>query len=134
MSATIEPLPFPPYMLMSDNHYATRWWSKSHRRLKNVIVVMEWIPAAEQLVMEHSALGTLTAATVTADKSVIARQEERLLDAFNLFDSRRAGKLSGDDVADVVRSMGIETGFDLEGVMRAVDPHQLGVDFKVCCL
>ncbi len=42
-------LPFPPYMLISRNHYNPTWSLKSLRRLKNVVALVEWIPVKEKL-------------------------------------------------------------------------------------
>ena len=46
VSATskLNPLEFPPYLALSHNFHAQKWWEKAHRRLKNVVVLMEWVP------------------------------------------------------------------------------------------
>ena len=38
------PLHWPPYVLFSANHTQPRWMFSNHRRLKNMIVMMEWLP------------------------------------------------------------------------------------------
>jgi len=37
-------LEFPPYLLCSDNWFRPRWIGLGDRRLKNVLVIMEWYP------------------------------------------------------------------------------------------
>eukprot|EP01012_Entosiphon_sulcatum_P007139 TRINITY_DN13559_c0_g1_i1.p1 TRINITY_DN13559_c0_g1~~TRINITY_DN13559_c0_g1_i1.p1 ORF type:complete len:4669 (-),score=764.85 TRINITY_DN13559_c0_g1_i1:3029-17035(-) len=40
-------LSFPEYLMASTNYFNPRW--SGHRRIKNVIVSMEWVPSVEQL-------------------------------------------------------------------------------------
>ena len=40
-------LAFPPHTQLSSDHTHPRWRFTSHRRLKNVIVVMEWLPSVD---------------------------------------------------------------------------------------
>ena len=42
-------LPFPNFMLASRNYYNLAWSLRSLRRLKNVIAIVEWVPALERL-------------------------------------------------------------------------------------
>ena len=45
-----EVLKFPEFLLVSKNHFRLEWMlRRTMRRLKNVVVVMEWSPAALQL-------------------------------------------------------------------------------------
>jgi Ca2+-binding EF-hand superfamily protein len=44
-----EPLHFPKSMLMSSNYYHRKWQLMGARRIKNVIVLMEWIPDTTKL-------------------------------------------------------------------------------------
>ena len=37
-------LAFPPHLLFSSDHTDPRWRISSHRRLKNVLVLLEWLP------------------------------------------------------------------------------------------
>merc|ERR1711957_765692 len=43
-------LKFPKYLHLSRNYYDRSWSTKSHRRLKNVIVVMDFAPTQKTLV------------------------------------------------------------------------------------
>ena len=38
------PLHWPPYLLFSGNHTQPRWRFVNHRRLKNLLITMEWLP------------------------------------------------------------------------------------------
>ena len=37
-------LKFPPYMAASRNYYKPSWGFSAYRRLKNVLLVAEWVP------------------------------------------------------------------------------------------
>ncbi|KNC74013.1 hypothetical protein SARC_13429, partial [Sphaeroforma arctica JP610] len=39
-----KPIQYPAYMMTSDNFSSRKYANTSHRRLKNVCVIMEWIP------------------------------------------------------------------------------------------
>lgn len=59
-------LPFPSFMLMSENYYKPSWSLNTHRRLKNVIIVMEWIPDwGVYTLPPHRAPDTTTTTTAT---------------------------------------------------------------------
>ena len=46
-SSTSTTLDFPSFTLVSNNHYKAEWsLTKTLRRLKNVIVVLEWHPSS----------------------------------------------------------------------------------------
>ena len=47
-----KPLPFPLYLWMSRNHYHRGWSLKSLRRIKNVIIALEWVPDWDHLGLE----------------------------------------------------------------------------------
>jgi hypothetical protein len=134
-ATTGEPLPFPEYVLMSENHFSRRWSKAGHRRLKNALVVMEWLPAPQRVTLR---LPTAAAATTAADNSVEAteaavgssRQEQHLNDAFLLLGSAEGGLLNSADVAEATRAMGIPTGLQHKEVMAAVDRGHVGVDFR----
>ena len=40
----VEPLAFPPQLLLSTNYFAPSWWDAAPRRIKNVVVLLEWCP------------------------------------------------------------------------------------------
>ena len=49
-------LAFPPYLLMSENHFHRVWTLTAHRRLKNVVVVLEWLPDVESMQVNQYAM------------------------------------------------------------------------------
>lgn len=65
-------LPFPSFMLMSENYYRPSWSLNTHRRLKNVIIVMEWIPDWGVHTPEECRRRTATTAT-TRDHTALSR-------------------------------------------------------------
>ena len=40
----LYPLGFPEYLALSDNYYRLGWRNQSNRRLKNVNILLEWVP------------------------------------------------------------------------------------------
>jgi hypothetical protein len=100
-------LTFPDYLLVSSNHYHMQWtMDKTLRRLKNVIVVMEWSP------MPHHGGAVATKAmsrTVDGIKewsrsdNVNPEIDSALRRCFSLFDTDSDGTLMADDL-DRVRS------------------------------
>jgi hypothetical protein len=44
-------LPFPSFLFASRNYYNTAWSLRSHRRLKNVVALVEWVPDRQRLAM-----------------------------------------------------------------------------------
>lgn len=44
-----RPIRFPQYVSLSQNWYKAGWSLKTHRRLKNVIVIMDWVPDIAKL-------------------------------------------------------------------------------------
>ncbi len=64
-------LEFPDYMLISRNYYNKQWSTKTHRRLKNVIVTMDFYPSKSAL-QEIASVG----------KPLTREQEKMLKTAF----------------------------------------------------
>ena len=60
----------PGYLQLSGNHYKKHWSIKSHRRLKNLIVVMEYVPDAEQLADLNEEVEEMTSAQLAKFKEV----------------------------------------------------------------
>jgi hypothetical protein len=73
--STTAPLSFPPYCLVSKNHYNSAWSLKTYRRLKNVMVMLEWIPAEGDL------------ALMTEELPLTKQQQLMLTKAFKLLDA-----------------------------------------------
>lgn len=60
MIARPRPIAFPEYLYLSNNHYKAGWSWNTFRRLKNVIVVMEWIPDWSDLNLRGKAKNTVS--------------------------------------------------------------------------
>ena len=73
--SSTAPLAFPPYCLVSKNHYNSAWSLKTHRRLKNVMVMLEWIPAEGDL------------ALMMEELPLSQSQQQMLAKAFKLLDA-----------------------------------------------
>lgn len=89
-------LKFPEYTLMSNNFYDKSWSFKTHRRLKNVIVVMDFCPSKSAL--QEMALGNA--------KFTIA-QEKNLQRAFTIADSEKSGGISAAEVVEVLKAVDV---------------------------
>ena len=75
------PLPFPAYLQMSRNHFNLEW--AGERRLKNAVMVLEWVPSLEKL-----------AALPTAAAAMNVAQQERVDSALRLLDFDSSGRCS----------------------------------------
>ncbi len=107
-------IPFPPYLFTSDAFFRPRWSLVSHRRMKNVIVIMEWTPdmgslpkavcvqnsSQEGAPKPSSVLNWLSEKAVdrpvtgySISRSLTANDESHLKKAFSLFDYNGKGYL-----------------------------------------
>ena len=84
--------------MMSRNHYNRTWSLKAFRRLKNVIVIMDWVVDSTQVGtdaahLDKGFLGLGLGKKMTEDPShrrLNDEQEKQLQKTFNLFDSKQA--------------------------------------------
>ena len=97
-----QPIRFPEYMFMSKNHFKPKWSANTKRRLKNVIVVMEYVPDGADL---HIGLDD-------ALEELTPNQVERLKRVFQLFDSTESGGINATELVELMRAMGVR----VEGV------------------
>ena len=95
VSATskLNPLEFPPYLALSHNFHAQKWWEKAHRRLKNVVVLMEWVPdpAAWEASSERHTNHSLT-----------PEQHDRLHNLFRKYDAQQTGSIPAAHVRELL--------------------------------
>ena len=103
---TPEPLAFPDYLLMSRNYYEESWAFTTKKRLKNVVVIMEWVPAASDL--------AISSGSRTFDEAELAQ----LRTIFDLFDTDGSGTISADELVEVLVAIGI-TG-DAQSIVAAL--------------
>ena len=93
-SITLE---FPEYLYISNNYYQKQWSLKTHRRLKNVIVTMEFIPSKSAL-REVAAVG----------KGFTQEQEEGLRRAFLGANGDGTGAISVSELKEVLRAVDVD--------------------------
>ena len=98
-------LDLPEYLMMSKNYYDKKWSMKTHRRLKNVIVIMDFFPSKANL-REVAAVG----------KPFTVEQENVLKRAFLGASSDKPGATGSISVSE------------LKEVLRAVDVDVDGSD------
>lgn len=87
---------FPDYLYMSNNYYEPGWGLKTHRRLKNVIVVMEFCPSK-----------TMLADVPASGKSFSMSQERTLQRAFSTSDGKLMERIKVAEMKEVLRAVDI---------------------------
>lgn len=96
-------LKFPEFLQISRNVFNPAWsLSRTPRRIKNCIMVLEWSPALPD---------APSAAAIAAAKMppFTAEQEGLLLRCFTLFDLDEDGKLTTEDLKRALEVMGVDT-------------------------
>lgn len=90
-------LDFPDYLLISNNYYERKWSTKTHRRLKNIIITMDFVPSKDAL-REIAAVG----------KAFTVEQEESLRRAFLGANSDGTGSISVTELKEVLRAVDVD--------------------------
>ena len=98
---------------MSRNYYDPGWSLKTHRRLKNVIVVMDFAPSKAGM-QEVASIG----------KGFTSQQEANLKRAFSGA-ARQSGGLSVHEVKEVLKAVDVDMGGE-DGDAFLADLHQQG--------
>ncbi|KAG5189404.1 hypothetical protein JKP88DRAFT_301989 [Tribonema minus] len=106
---------FPHYVRISRNHFDRGWGFKTYRRIKNVIVLLDWTPESPPLVAagtQQSITGTSQAAAAAlaaaiANRKVTPEQEQRLRKAFGMYDGDGDGRLNQHEFTDVLRALDV---------------------------
>mmetsp|Transcript_26609 Transcript_26609/g.55769 ORF Transcript_26609/g.55769 Transcript_26609/m.55769 type:complete len:610 (-) Transcript_26609:52-1881(-) len=88
-------LKLPDYLYMSNNYYEKGWGVKTHRRLKNVIVVLEFCPSKSMIT------------DVASGKSFSIAQEKILRRAFASSDGRIADRIKVSELKEVLRAVDV---------------------------
>ena len=102
-----DTLKFPEFLYVSKNHYNLQWTlSRTLRRLKNVIVVMEYEPSIKtpEVTVQSTVLGGVNKVLQSvglAGGQFTVEQENILLRCFSMFDIDDDGKLTNDDIKHV---------------------------------
>lgn len=107
-----SPLAFPSYMLLSRNHFQPAWWKSSHRRLKNVIMVLDWVPALDAIAPRSPH---------ATDRPISEEQEARLKAAWSLLAEGNSAKNIS---VDEFEGMLVAEGLDPERAAHAAMQHQ----------
>ena len=114
---------WPSYLHLSSDHTHPRWRFQSHRRLKNIVVMMEWSPDVDAGVTGFGGAAPFGAAAAGATQLAAAAftdsQRTRLTRIFELYDPERLGALSELQLLLVLREMGLSPDEDATDVTAA---------------
>lgn len=116
-----ETLKFPDFLWVSRNSYQQAWsLTKTLRRLKNVIMILEWTPSIrDKDAILPTPIGTtastvgsfitnLSKSTANGGGVITVDQENMLLRCFNMFDLDEDGLLSTEEITKVIGVMGLD--------------------------
>ena len=93
---TTAPLDFPGYLFLSKNYFREGWALNGHRRLKNLTIVLDWVPDSSALAIDTNA---------SAGNTFTVAQESALRTAFEMFDTSGNGRLQESDLKEVLREI-----------------------------
>ena len=123
-----KPIHFPSYMMLSENYFHRVWTLTAHRRLKNIIVIMEWIPNSADL--EVMAATDLPGDEVTI---LTSEQEMSMRRSFEMFNHGKSGALSPAELREVLRALDVNVS-DEEELMEYMhlfaDPNTQMIGFE----
>ena len=106
-----RPIKFPSTCLVSRNHYNPKWsWFNggSHRRLKNVICLLEWVPDTSQLDSESKRLSRAEAGAHGV--SVSDTQIQSLRATFDRYDTTKRGNLTLSQFKQLLQALEFTAG------------------------
>jgi len=108
-------LSVPDNMLLSHNYFRPEWASTGQRRLKNIVVVLEW----QRPVEKKAVSGKVT--------PLSEKHEKQMKRMFELLDFTGKGHISSADVSVLSRMLG-EDGSkeELDSMLQRVDPGKTG--------
>jgi Ca2+-binding EF-hand superfamily protein len=128
----------PPHLLLSSNYFRAEWAAMGQRRLKNIIVVLEWAPNSQ---FNATTAVTASASTAVASSAVPSSfsssalltdaQESALRVAWRMFASDSASHLSVSQLQLMMREVGEELNEDDLQTLRgsqSVVPAQISYD------
>ena len=106
-------------MLFSRNHTDGAWATRAPRRLRNVVVAMEWVPRADALALRK--------ASVIDSGALTEGQEAALRQAFKLLDIDDSGRLDANEVRELLAA--VHSDVDVEDLLAArIDDGLLDAD------
>lgn len=114
-----ETLNFPEFLYVSKNHFQLEWvLRRTARRIKNVIIVLEWNPMANaglasakssqkqnQSVYNNPFNSSSTSSLV----HLTSDQEIALKRAFDMFDVKKTGRLGSEELKRATNNLGFDT-------------------------
>lgn len=102
-----KPIKFPSYMMMSENLFHRVWTLVSHRRLKNVTMILDWAPNTSKLgAATHADLdGTYQPIMDGSNGSEGLSPLHCLQRAFEMLNVSGSGKLNKTDFKALLQTM-----------------------------
>ena len=111
VTAPSKTLSFPDYMFISENYYKSGWsLSGAKRRLKNVIVLMEYMPDPA-----HVRVGAVSDSVSLTDS-----QRDQLKRVFDLFDVNSSGGLNAPELVQLLRANGVNVDSTRDALVREI--------------
>ena len=122
-----RPLQFPDSLLITPNYFYRGWSLNTHRRIKNVIVVMEFYPSWEEVLIET--IDLLQRAKKEKIRVLTVEQETLLRKAFELFDVNNSADLDIEELKSVLRALEAyeEDEHELSDVLAQINPTNKAV-------
>lgn len=114
-ATTADALHFPEYLLYSQNYFHTKWaWGlKNHRKLKNVIVVLEYVPDVNACKVGLTSDGS--------GPSLTAAQSRSLQRAFDLLDMDNNRQISSEELPQLLSAVNVPAEpEDINGWMQTL--------------
>jgi Ca2+-binding EF-hand superfamily protein len=103
-----RPIRFPDMLYYSPNYFYQPWSFNTHRRMKNIIISLEWCPNRQQVVIADQGYQYGTASLTKADNIDIRltdEQEARLRKSFDLFDTDKNGLIDKVELRELLRAL-----------------------------
>jgi hypothetical protein len=117
LSKLPSPINFPEYMAVSNNYYKSGWSLNTHRRVKNVIVWMEWIPSLATL--RPRSMHDMKGNEVLGPD--FPERETKLRHAIQLFDTNNSGRFDCDTLREFLLALDVVvTGLDMKTEMKNI--------------
>lgn len=117
----------PDHVLLSHNYFRPEWAAMGQRRLKNIAVVLEWIPQEDSKEAPPSGGLTRSSSSSSSPLDLSPAQEQAIETAFRMFDFDKTGRIRTSEVKSVLWAIG-ETPSDaeVEEAVSELDPSGSG--------
>jgi Ca2+-binding EF-hand superfamily protein len=112
-------LTFPKYTYITENHFHRVWCMTTYRRLKNIVVTLEWVP-------QKGKLATVTATDYEGEQGTFRltpEQKTQIKRCFDMLDYDKRGALSQSEFAEFLNllEVPISGAIEFEKLFSAVD-------------